>query len=80
MSEQTALSALFTLECQQRVEEGCDPAAVEAIADEVDLDAPPEVLQRAYDRLMALQPAGDFPYHEPSDLAGIRAARAFVTS
>ncbi len=60
-------------EVRQRIEEGCDistlPERVDAAGDDRDR------LLEAYEALLALQPRPGFPFVEPSDLPGIRAAR-----
>lgn len=67
------LAALVREEVAQRGMEGCDTRgfADRATAAEDDEGA----LMAVYRELMALRPRPDFPYVEPSDLAGIRARR-----
>jgi ADP-ribosylglycohydrolase len=69
------LPFLLNSELSQLEEEGCDVSAyktqVAALTDETPLSD----LLALYDELSALKPAAEFPFVEPSDLEGIRAAR-----
>jgi ADP-ribosylglycohydrolase len=59
-------------------EQGCDTWDLERQAAMVRKDAPYEAARRAAalaESLEALSPAADFPFHEPSELEAIRAAR-----
>ena len=70
------LRKLVEEECRQAVEEGKDPAAVEALRQE--LAATPEeraALEALYQRLVALPVRPGFPFHEPSGLAEIISLR-----
>ena len=66
---------LLQAELDQRREEGCDVSAVEAQLKAAGEALSPEQVERLYSQLDALTVRADFPYREPSDLAGIRAAR-----
>ncbi|MCG3125901.1 MAG: hypothetical protein CHACPFDD_00728 [Phycisphaerae bacterium] len=60
-------------ELRQRREEGCDVAAMERTFERGGLG--PRELSSLYAELSRLAPTADFPYREPSDLAGIHAER-----
>ena len=66
---------LLQIELAQRREEGCDVSAIEAEVKAAEENLSAEQAERLYSRLEALLPRPDFPYDEPSDLEGIRAAR-----
>lgn len=69
------LPFLLAIEQMQLEEEGCDVMPFkDAIAAVNDQTARDEMLN-LYDFLAQVQPRADFPYQEPSDLEGIRAAR-----
>jgi ADP-ribosylglycohydrolase len=60
-------------EVRQRAEEGCEVGQLGRRAEDAGEDR--DRLLAVYEDLLALQPRPDFPFIEPSDLAGIRAAR-----
>ncbi len=60
-------------ELRQRREEGCDVSGLEPRV--ADAAGDRERLLGLYEELMRLEPAPDFPFEEPSELADIRAAR-----
>ncbi len=76
MSGWAPLQELVREEFRQSIEEGKDPAAVEALraaCEEAGTDE--SVLAAIHERLLALPVRADFPFEEPSDFAGIRALR-----
>ncbi len=66
---------LLRQELNQRKEEGVDVSALAAQIEVLADDAPAAQVDLLYEQLAALPVRSDFPYTEPSDLAGIRAAR-----
>jgi hypothetical protein len=60
-------------EVRQLVEEGCDPKWIDALVRTFGASPDPAAL---WTELQAAPRREDFPFHEPSDLPGIRAARA----
>ena len=66
---------LVQIELAQRREEGCDVSAIEAEVQAAGDGLSAAQAEHLYGQLEALTPRPDFPYHEPSDLEGIRAAR-----
>lgn len=78
MPSTEALKNLAAVELVQLREEGCEVADLQALYDEA-LTNPPARMRKLLERLFALaqkrQPSESFPYVEPSDLEGIRAAR-----
>jgi ADP-ribosylglycohydrolase len=67
-------------EFRQAVEEGKDGAAVEAMRGALrSAGEDEEALEALHSRVLALPVRPDFPFCEPNDLAGIRAARPAVT-
>lgn len=66
------LKQIVTEELQQRREEGCDVGDLQHHIEATNIRGNLWVL---YDKLIRLRVRPDFPYHEPSDLTGIRAAR-----
>lgn len=70
------LPHLIEQEIDQRIHEGC-PLDREAYLERLRAidGANRRALEALYDELMALEPTPDFPFTEPSDLEGIRAAR-----
>ncbi|MCX5658843.1 MAG: ADP-ribosylglycohydrolase family protein [Planctomycetota bacterium] len=72
----TSLRSLVNSEFYQSHEEGRDPAAIEALRPAFEQAGNDERRLRAvWADLLALPIRTDFPFHEPSDLEGIRAAR-----
>jgi ADP-ribosylglycohydrolase len=82
MGEELSFDVLVMAEAIQRRQEGCDADAISAI--EADLDklrgegSPRAALEELYRRLDSLAPLPTFPYHEPTDLPGILAARPTI--
>ena len=74
MPSYTTLRRLVHDEIIQRGEEGCDVSGFEEELESV-LPGDLEALEALYDALDELDPQPDFPYHEPSTLDSIRAAR-----
>ncbi|MCX7934773.1 MAG: ADP-ribosylglycohydrolase family protein [Planctomycetota bacterium] len=73
--------SLVKAEFAQCIEEGCDPVAVKSLAREFDLAGDDEgKLLDIWRRLLALPIRPDFPFQEPSDLAGIQQARPAAKS
>jgi ADP-ribosylglycohydrolase len=70
------LEQLLREEITQRSEEGCDIAGV---AERCEGARNADELMKIYYDLQKLRVRSDFPYVEPSHLAGIRAARAGIT-
>jgi hypothetical protein len=69
---------MIQMELRQRREEGCNVAGLDkriddALADDDTVDD--AVFKALYDELDGLEPASDFPYQEPSELAAIRESR-----
>lgn len=72
----SALETLVRDEITQRREEGCDVSTIEAaLAQAVQKPSPEPELENILLRLEQLAPPADSPYHEPSTLEEIRAAR-----
>ncbi len=73
-----SLKRLAAEELIQLDEEGCDTAALKALYEQA-ISLPPArsraQLERFFGSAAKCEPAPDFPYDEPSDLEGIRAAR-----
>ena len=70
------LPFLLQGELEQLEQEGCDVSAFKAELAGLPENTPQETYLALYDRLSPLHPAATFPYVEPSDLEGIRRARA----
>ena len=72
------LKGLAAAELVQLSEEGVDTSELQALHDAA-VGGPPgqvaDALESFFSRAAAAAPAADFPYSEPSDLPGIRAAR-----
>ena len=68
-----AIKQCLVDEIKQRREEGCDVASAEAELEHAADDR--DALSSLYDRLAALEPRDEFPFHEPSELGAIRSAR-----
>jgi len=66
-------------EVEQLEQEGCDVSDFKAEVAGLTDATPQEAMLVLYDRLSQLRPAPAFPYVEPSDLEGIRLARAQST-
>ncbi len=69
------LPFLIMIEMMQLEEEGCDISAYKAQAAAFNDQSSTAEMLAFYDKLSTLTPTADFPYSEPSDLEGIRAAR-----
>ena len=69
------LPQLLEQEIDQRITEGCllDREGYLARLHTID-PSDRKSLEALYDELMTLEPTVDYPFQEPSDLAGIRAA------
>ncbi len=77
MSGWTSTKELVKEEFTQAIEEGKDRAAVDALRPAWEAAGDNEdALEAVHARLLALPVRHDFPYREPSDLAGICALRA----
>jgi len=72
------LRTLVRDELRQRAEEGCDVGGLISAFDEAAND--PDRLCDIFDQLAGLQPRAGLPFDEPSDLAGIRAARPTIAT
>jgi ADP-ribosylglycohydrolase len=70
---------LLMAEIEQLEQEGCDVTAFKAEVAALTGDTPQASMLDLYDRLGQLRPVPSFPYVEPSDLEGIRQARAQKT-
>lgn len=70
------LPLLLNVEIAQLEEEGCDVSDYTAEVAGLTEGTPQEEMLALYDRLSQLRPSPNFPYEEPSDLKGIRQARA----
>lgn len=77
MSGWASTKELVFTEFAQSIEEGKDPAAVDAFRDAWAAAGEDETaLTAVHAELLALPVRADFPFNEPSDLAAIRALRA----
>ena len=76
MPRDYSLKTYVLTEIKQRQEEGCDVAGLTAQQAEMESQGADDAEWRAfYKKLDALTPRDDFPYDEPTDLAGIKAKR-----